>query len=210
MIQSWARSFSSLTKGEKNTMGLSNFVRALLVLFSLGCTDAFAAEQPRLWLLLGTHDDELSSGQSIWCADTVIEQRPLLSRSDYDAARQAFYAEFKGKSPSVQLLGPERATVVFTWRKRLSGFNCERQVVGVAHGATLDAAEQQMQRNAQDLPGLSPPQVVLRWQGRELLVPTDRSLPDAAIQSAKEAIRDHVTSGGTPRRGVGVPLGGRQ
>lgn len=165
---------------------------------------------PRPWLLLGTHDGEVSSGQSPWCADTVIEQRPLLRQTDYDAARQAFYAEFKGKSPSVQLLGPERATVVFTWRKRMSGFNCERQAVGLAHGTTLEAAEQQMQRNAQDLPGLSAPQVVLRWQGRERPPPEERSLSDSAIKWGKEVVRPHVTSGKPPQRGAPVPLGGRQ
>jgi len=189
---------------------LPNPLCALLVLFSLCNMAASAAEPPRLWMLLGTHDGEVSSGQSPWCADTVIEQRPLLRQTDYDAARQAFYAEFKGKSPSVQLLGPERATVVFTWRKRLSGFNCERQAVGVAHGTTLEAAEQQMQRNVQDLPGLSAPQVVLRWQGRELPPPKDRSLSDSTIQGAKEAVREHITSGEVPQRRTPVPLGGRQ
>lgn len=165
------------------------FLPCLLLLLSF---PALAERvQPSPWLLLGTHASP-AAGQSLWCADTEIVQRPLARKEDYAEAQKAFHAEFKGKSPSVQLLGPHGAALVFTYRTRVNSFNCDKQAAGVVFGVSLKVAEENLRKRVQEYRKsyLTEPQIVLRWRDDHVL-PRDESTPKEPVLVDKA--RDNVS-----------------
>lgn len=127
------------------------------------CSPAQGAED---YLLLGLYQPP-EAGKGYWCRGGQMEQVPLSDRKDYREASKNFYAKHDKEWASPTLMGPDEAAIVYRFKTSLSGFECEKQVLGVMTGLDVEDARKKLADHVAKKPKGFPgrPEVIFTWTG---------------------------------------------
>lgn len=101
------------------------------------------------------------AGVDYWCQNQTYETTPIASAEEYNALKKEFL-DRKPTWPATWLLTPEQAAVIYEMNKKMDGFNCTRKGIGIAKGATIERAIEEMQKITSQCKECDP-QILFRW-----------------------------------------------
>lgn len=147
---------------------MKKLLLAGLMSLSLGmgwCSPAQGAEE---YGFLGLFEPPVK-GRDYLCRDYQMEHFPLLERKEYGEAAKNFRDKHKNESPSPILLEPDKAAIVYRYKTFMPGFNCEKEVLGVATGLDVEEARKELADRVAKNPKAfrSRPEIVFTWNGGE-------------------------------------------
>lgn len=101
------------------------------------------------------------AGVDYWCQNQTYETTPIASAEEYNALKKEFL-DRKPTWPATWLLTPEQAAVIYEMNKKMDGFNCTRKGIGIAKGATIEGAIEEMKKITSQCKECDP-QILFRW-----------------------------------------------
>lgn len=136
------------------------------------------------------------AGKSYWCADGFMEEKGLTNRDEYSRARKVFFDAHKRESPSMHLLTPDNAAVVYEFRKYSEAFNCVFNVLGIVTGTDVEDANRQLARKVAEHPKIyaSPPRIIFTWKGGEFKKTVVRTYDGVEIKFTSARASDGKTA----------------
>ncbi|CAM4049132.1 fibronectin type III domain-containing protein [Flavobacterium antarcticum] len=121
------------------------------------------------------------------CSDTKWVQHEVNDLQEYEQKRKEFREENKPNSyasPGGVYVKETESVIVYEFKVKRSGFNCQPTVHAIIKGPSLQFCEDQLKLKINKIPNefITPPQIVFRWTGKAMA----RSTNNPSVKKTEE------------------------